>query len=614
MEKLPRESAILGRKKESSMSESYIPVGDRRESFPQPAGRGSDSFLIFSSSIVFFLFASLLVSSVAFVLRFPITSGHFFMAAGMTLLYAIVSCFLHPGWNRFFNVSLVLILLISSFWVCLLISRSFFDLSYDGQDYHQEAIIQISQGWNPFYEQLTSAQSNDMHRWLNHYSKGVWVYATMIFKVTKDIESGKLFHFWLMVAALFVTLSFLLRFQISSRYLAVFISFLVAFNPVSIYQSLSFYLDGQLMSLMIILIGVLGFIYREPKGIHYFFLVMVISILVNVKLTAGIYSGLILIGYLGMLWVRAKFEQFRKTLIYTFFAFLLGFVLFGYNPYVTNTLRMGNPFYPALGTDRADYTYPQFPANFIGKDSVSLLFYSIFSKSDNVRGTGKMAYLKIPFIVSKDELGAFTDTNAKQGGFGPLFGGAILLSLSIIIGILLILYSRSQKTGPERNNLGGEENAAAGASLLHIYLGLFILALVLATCVINPASSLARFIPQMWLFPVITVLLAYSLKNRGLRILGHLILLVLVFNNVLIGYSYYSYNLKITRLYNQRLERMAALSQEEPLHFYFGHFRSSNTLRFDRFGIVYSVVEKKEECPGGKRILPNSIILECRGE
>ena len=88
----------------------------------------------------------------------------------------------------------------------------------------------------------------------------------MIFKVTKDVESGKLFHFWLMIATLFVTLSLLLRFQFLSWYLAVLISLLVAFNPVSIYQSLSFYLDGQLMSLMVILIGVLGFIYREPKG------------------------------------------------------------------------------------------------------------------------------------------------------------------------------------------------------------------------------------------------------------------------------------------------------------------------------------------------------------
>jgi hypothetical protein len=614
MEKLPRESAILGKKKGSSMSESSTLIDDRRESLSHPAGRGSDSFLIFGSSIVFFLFASLLVSSVAFVLRVPITSSHFFLAAGITLPYVVFSCNLHPRSNPWFATSLVFILLVSSFSVSLLISGNFFDLSYDGQAYHQEALIQLHRGWNPFYEPLTSPQSNDMQRWLNHYSKGVWVYATMIFKVTGDIESGKLFHFWLMIAALFTTLSFLLRFESLSRSSAVLISFLAAFNPVSIYQSLSFYLDGQLMSLIVILVAVLGLIYRESRWIHYSSLLMVIPVLVNVKLTAGIYAGLILTGYLGMLWVKSKFEQFRKTLGTALIAFLLGFLLFGFSPYITNILQRENPFYPALGTDRSDYTYPQFPANFIGKNPAYLLFYSIFSKSDNVRGADRMAYLKIPFTLSKDELGAFTDTNPKQGGFGPLFGGALLLSFLVILGALRSLPSPPPQTPREESKPGEREKALERSSSPNISLALFCLALLLAVCLINPASSLARFIPQMWLFPVITVLLAYSLKNKGLRILGHLILLVLVLNNVMIGYSYYSYNLKITRLYNQRLERMAALSREEPIHFYFGHFRSSNTLRFDRFGIVYSVVEKKEECPGGKRILPNSIILECRGE
>jgi hypothetical protein len=115
----------------------------------------------------------------------------------------------------------------------------------------------------------------------------------------------------------------------------------------------------------------------------------------------------------------------------------------------------------------------------------------------------------------------------------------------------------------------------------------------------------------MWLFPIIAVLLGYSLKNKLFRILGHLVLIVLIVNNILIGYTYYSYNLKITRVYNQRLEDLAALSQEKPIQFYSGHFLSSSILRFDRFGIVYSIAGKKEECRNGQRILPSSIIMKC---
>ncbi|MGC8810924.1 MAG: hypothetical protein ACP5Q3_11810, partial [bacterium] len=513
--------------------------------------------------------------------------------------------------NRFSLFLKALIFLVSSFFISLIISRNFFDLSYDGQAYHQEAIIQLYRGWNPFYEQLTSSDCNNMHRWLNHYSKGVWFYVTILFAATKDIEAGKLFHLWLMMASFLTTLSFLRRVLRFPRLQAFIISFLVAFNPVSIYQSLSFYLDGQLMSLMVIFIVALAFIFRESKRFYYYLLGMATIVLINIKLTAGIYAGLIIIGFIGILWATSRLEQLRKTLIWILLSFFLGFVLIGFNPYVTNTLYKGNPFYPALGTDRSDYTFPQFPANFIGKNSFTLLFYSIFSKSDNVRGPEKRAYLKIPFTISKEELNAFTDTNAKQGGFGPLFSGAILFSFLIIILALFSLHAELKKKRTKNFISISKEHSAEQGFLTNIYLGLFCLALLLTTCLINPASSLARFIPQMWLFPIISVLLAYSLKKKFVRFIGHLILLIMILNNFLIGYVYYSYNLSITNLYNKRLQKLAVESQLNPLHFYFGHFLSSNTLRFNRFGIIYEVVQKREDCYQGQRILPHSVVMKC---
>lgn len=571
--------------------------------------RISTFFLFLGANIVFFCFSSILITSVGFIFRIPVTTAHFYLAATITLIHVIIFAFCLPNPNKLFIILAALVLLILTFLSSLWISEKFFDLSYDGQAYHQEAIVQLHNGWNPFYEQLTSQQCNNMHRWLNHYSKGVWYYSALIFKSMKNIERAKLFHFWLISAAFLFTLSLLLQFTTLSPALAVFTSLLVAFNPVSIYQSLSFYLDGQLMSLMVIFVVVLSFIYREAQKIHYWLLLIVTSVLINTKLTAGIYAGLIIIGFLAMLWFKSKFKQLRHTLICAFIAFILGFVLCGFSPYMTNLLQKKNPFYPALGTDRADYTYPQFPANFINKNSFSLLFYSIFSKSDNVRGPDKRAFLKIPFTISRDELNAFTDTNAKQGGFGPLFGGAILLSFLIIIGSLALLY-RSWSRRLSKNFLKDSQEI----SRVNISLGLFCLALVLVTCLINPASSLARFIPQMWLFPIIAALLAYSLKNYLLRIVAHLILITLLINNILIACTYYRYNFKITEVYVQRLKQMAIISREKPLQIHFGHFLSSNILRFNHYGINYSIVGKKEECSNGQRILPNSILLRCESK
>jgi energy-coupling factor transporter transmembrane protein EcfT len=370
-------------------------------------------------------------------------------------------------------------------------------------------------------------------------------------------------------------------------------------------------LDGKLMSLIVILVVSLGLIYRGMglNRFHYFLLFMTLSVLVNVKLTAGIYASLLVLGYLTILWFTKKIRVLRQVFTVSAGAFLLGFMIFGFSPYVTNTLSQGNPFYPALGTDRSDYTAPQFPSNFTGRNSAFLLFFSIFAKSDNVRGPDKIAVLKVPFTVSSDELRAFTDTNAKQGGFGPLFGGAILLTFLVFAGALIDLYRSwgkpkriSDPTGPEAIQMGRQTN---------IGIGLFYSGLVLLSCLINPASSLARFIPQMWLLPIFAFFLAYLSKNRLIRFVGYVIIMTLILNNALVAFVYYRYNCEITRLYHQRLGEIARESKENPMQFHFGHFRTSNVLRFEELGIAFKVVDRKEECTNGQRILPNSIILKC---
>jgi hypothetical protein len=582
-----------------------------KENSGNEARAASLVLLIFGSGIVFFLFVINLFVSAGFLFDVSITPYHLHISIFALAAFMIASCFIFPFRQKLLAFLLLSGLLAVSFYLSFEVSKSFFDISYDGQAYHQEALIQLVRGWNPVYHHLSGSEANNMNRWLNHYSKGVWFYESVIFKATQNIEAAKLFHIWLMMAAFSITFFFLLGFSVLPVWLVFLISLLVAFNPVSIYQSLSFYLDGQLMSLVVILVVTLGLVYRGTGSnrFHYFLLFMTISILVNVKLTAGIYASILIFGYLTILWFTKKIEILREVSTVSTGAFLLGFIIFGFSPYVTNTFSQGNPFYPALGTDRSDYTAPQFPSNFTGRNSAFLLFYSIFAKSDNVRGPDKTAVLKLPFTVSKDELKAFTDTNAKQGGFGPLFGGAILLAFFVFAAALINLYQLrgkltrgSDPAGPKGFEIGRKTN---------IGIGLFCSALVLSTCLINPASSLARFIPQMWLFPIFAFFLAYFSKNQLIRTVGYAIIMTLLLNNALIAFAYFQYNSEITRVYHQRLGEMVRGSKENPTQFYFGHFRTSNVWRFEQLGIIFEVVERKEECRNGQRILPNSIILKC---
>jgi len=582
-----------------------------KENSGNKAQAASSVLLLFGSGIIFFLFVTILVVSTGFFFDVPVTSYHLYISLFSLLAFIIASCFLFPFRQKLLTFLLLSGLLAGSFYLSFEVSKSFFDISYDGQAYHQEALFQLVGDWNPVYHHLSGTEANNMDRWLNHYSKGVWFYESVVFKATHNIEAAKLFHIWLMMAAFSITFSFLICFKGLPLWLAFLISLMSAFNPVSIYQSLSFYLDGQLMSLLVILISTLGLLYRERESnrFDYFLLFMTVSILVNVKLTAGIYASILIVGYLTILWFTKKIKIFHGIFTISTGAFLLGLIIFGFSPYVTNTLSQGNPFYPALGTDRADYTAPQFPSNFTGRNSAFLLFFSIFAKCDNVRGPDKTAVLKVPFTVSRDELKAFTDTNPKQGGFGPLFSGAILLAFTVFAAALINFYllrgrliRGDDPLDPEKYEIDRQTN---------IGIGLFSSALVLLTCLINPASSLARFIPQMWLIPIFAFFLSYFSKNQLLRIFGYFIIITLLLNNALVSVTYYKYNSQITRVYHQRLGKMAQESKENPNQFYFGHFRTSNVWRFNRLGITFEVVELKEECKNGQRILPNSIILKC---
>jgi hypothetical protein len=567
--------------------------------------------LIFGSGIIFFLFVSILLASMGFFFDIPINPSYFYISLFFLFAFTSICCFRFEFRHKVMVFLILTGLWAGSFYFSFEISKTFFDLSYDGQAYHQEALFQLVRGWNPFYHQLLGPESNNMARWLNHYSKGVWFYESMIFKVTQNIEAAKLFHIWLMMAAFSITFSFLSGFKGLPVWLAFLVSLLAAFNPVSIYQSLSFYLDGQLMSLIVILVVALGLIYRNTESIkfHYFLLFITISILINVKLTAGIYAIILTIGYLAILWFTRKIKILHKVFSISVGAFLFGFVIFGFSPYVTNILSQGNPFYPALGTDRSDYTAPQFPSNYTGRNSAFLLFHSIFARSDNVRGPDKTAVLKLPFTVSREELRAFTDTNAKQGGFGPLFGGAVMLALFVFVAVLVNLF----RIGFEWKRGDGHHDSEQLAlnNKTYFVIGLFCSALVLLTCLINPASSLARFIPQMWVVPIFAFFLAYFSKNQLIRIFGYPIIILLLLNNALIAFTYYRYNFEITGVYHQRLGEMVRQSKENPIKFYFGHFRTGNIWRFEQLGIIFDVVERKEECNNGQRILPNSIVMKC---
>ena len=126
------------------------------------------------------------------------------------------------------------------------LSGHFYDFSFDGQWYHQDAIILLKNGWNPFYDLpiLDEIASGKNANYINCYPKAPWTISACLYATTGAIEYAKFYQLILLAASFFLSLHFTLRWFTLSLVSASLLSFVIAFSPVVVGQSLSFYVDG----------------------------------------------------------------------------------------------------------------------------------------------------------------------------------------------------------------------------------------------------------------------------------------------------------------------------------------------------------------------------------
>ncbi len=439
--------------------------------------------------------------------------------SGLTVLFAgIITTGI--GWgicNHDFkqNPRQIFVIIIISLFIIIvvttLINSIIYDISFDGQTYHSEAIISLANGWNPL---RMSVPANVFYRdWVGFFSKGPWITAAAMYRFTENIETGKVFNSLLLVASGFFSYSAFSTFpQLNQRW-RVNLSLLMMFNPVSVCQLFTFYVDGQLASCLIILVSLLIIVsQQQPNKIYLLAVAAVLLIITNVKLTGILYAGILISGF--VIWYGWQFrKQAMPVFICCISASVIGIFVIGYNPIISqfthNLIEKGDPFYPVSWTQliAIDRNIPQ---DFTGKDRFWKLAVSLFSKSQVSR---QAPQLKIPFTLSVDELFEFRYPDVRSGGFGPLFGGALLLSvLILVIGLV-----QHRKT---------------------LYKGFIpILLLLIVISVLSTSETWwARYIPQLWTLPILIV--AFSIRNQSNRLSRGLIgiwAFVLALNIILVS-------------------------------------------------------------------------------
>lgn len=186
------------------------------------------------STILTFFFVSLSISAATFAIGRTLTYWHVIVS----VILSFISCLLlsrHYFKRYILYFGLIIFIITAVVYASWFLAKHFVDLSYDGQAYQQTAIIKLSEGWNPFYKQLSRDELGTLALWVNHYPKAMWIYSTGIYQLVGDIEQAKVFSPLLLFAAWCIVFSFLLEIQPRRWIISLLVSCVAVFNPVTIY-------------------------------------------------------------------------------------------------------------------------------------------------------------------------------------------------------------------------------------------------------------------------------------------------------------------------------------------------------------------------------------------
>jgi hypothetical protein len=198
------------------------------------------------------------------------------------------------------------------------------------------------------------------------------------------------------------------------------------------------------------------------------------------------------------------------------------------------------------------------------------LFTSLFSKSEVLFfSPPKFSQFKLPFTLSMSELRVFWAPDVRTGGFGPLFSGALVMSLAILF-IATWKYR----------------------GVLKDSVGVLVLAgLAIVSGFPNPEMWWARYAPQFWALPSLVGLVGIC-AGAGARLswIAVLLFLTLTVNDLSIGLV----SLKAARDADQAIAgQLSQLNRRrEPIAVQFNRFTTATRYRFQREGIQFVEVSE----------------------
>ena len=455
------------------------------------------------------------------------------------------------------------------------ISAALYDLSWDGQWYHQTGVYSMVQGWNPLSEPIRDfAAHNEL--WVRHYAKGPWYIGAALTALTGQIEMGK-FATWLAMSAAFMAVTATSLDAGIHRSRALALGGLVALNPVVLSEIVSYLVDGLMVCYLACYVAALFGAMRRPSPLVVFLGIVAAICCINSKFTGLIVLCFICAGA-GLYYLVKRRELFWRFAGLNLAVVAIGVGVFGYNPYVTNTIYRKQPFYPLLGSkdfpslaEQGEDPIERYetPPNMAGRNRFVRLGYAIFGRpSFTPYNNQPVAELMWPFTARLGDLDAYRFHDTRIGGFGPFFSGALILSL-FLVGWLLF---------------------TASAPRFLLLLGYGVLA---TSLLISVHMWWARYSPQTWWLPILPVAATFWIARSRVQIgFAWVLVAIMVASALPVAAVRWHWEVRSTQTLRRQLVALRYSGRE--IEISMGSFDGSVAERLRTWGIPFEPVSMRQ--------------------
>ena len=474
--------------------------------------------------------------------------------------------------------------------ISLALAASFFDMSWDGLWYHQTAVYQMSHGWNPIYDPLHDFVPH-LQDWLRHYAKGPWYVALALFETTGNIEMAKAAP-WIALAAAFCAVLAACVDTGMRRRTAVLIAAVVSMNPVVMFELASYLVDGLMISFLACFVAALIRWFRRPGLLVTVVMVTSAVLCINAKFTGLVYLSFVCAAA-GLYALARRREILARYAIVQGMSILVGVLLFGFNPYMTNTIYRGNPFYPMLGSaaypslsERGEDPIEKYetPGNMVGRNRFVRLGYAIFGRPGaQPYFVGTDAGIMWPFDVGWKDFSMYYFHDVRISGFGPLFSGVLLISLCVFVVALF----------------------RPGISPIIVVLSA---GTIIVSLLVSVHTWWARYGPQLWWLPIVAIIAGLAVSgSRVIRWITYGLIVVLLVNVVLVTIVHFRWEVDATRTTHEQLSWLRGKTDIQVDLQYFGEPFSE---RLHTAGVQFIPVQHLQ-CPSPVELMSVSPGYPC---